>query len=416
MPVSLRSRCRSRRLAWSRWPLLAVLALLSACGGGGSGGGSVSSGGNGSVAVLVTDGPVDPDDFSHIFVTFSAITLIGPDGQVEIFDGEETLDLRELEDASTLVTLGRDVPAGHYEKIRLDVSEIELVPADGGPSIFPKLPPKIDLNPRGSFVVEPGELLLVQIDMDAGKSIHVVETGHGGFRFRPVIFVDILNGAHDGKLVLLRGVVDEVGDDSLLLCETHPVSKPLGATRSTERRHDDDDDDDQGEDEGEDDDDHGEDDDHCAEVAVDADTSLFDASADPIELADVEAGDQASVLGRFLRDGDEDLDFLAEVVLLGDDVLAVDGEVSEEVDAQDRFELELDPGQGIVTDDGLLRVQLQDGTKLFERSGDPLDPEDIAVGDAARAVGVLALSSSSDDLLKAAWVMLRLAAADVEAP
>jgi hypothetical protein len=117
------------------------------------------------------DGPVDPDEFSHIYLTFTGITLIGPDGRVSIFEGEDTIDLREIEDASTLVTLGRDVPARPYEKIRLDVTKIELVPADGGEPIFPKLPPKIDLNPRETFHVHPGELLIVQIDVDAGKSI-----------------------------------------------------------------------------------------------------------------------------------------------------------------------------------------------------------------------------------------------------
>jgi hypothetical protein len=383
--------------------LLVLLALLTACGGGGSGGGSVDTG-TGTVAVLVTDGPVDPDEFSHIYVTFSGITLIGPDGHVQIFDGVETVDLRELEDASTLVTLGLEVRAGLYDKIRLDVDEIELVPADGGASIFPKLPPKIDLNPRGSFEVRPGELLVVQIDMDAGKSIHVVETGHGGFIFRPVIFVDILSGADDGKLVLLQGVVEEVGEDDFLLCDTHPVSRPLGAARTTSTSRDDDDDDG--------------DDDHCVEVEVGSDTSLFDEQGDPIGLADLASGDPAWVLGRFLRDGDDDddgdpddLELRAEVVQQGDEVQAVDGEVASEVGADDRFELELDPGQGVITESGLLAIQLRPETKIFERSGAPLDPEDIAVGDPARAVGVLALSSTTD-LLKAAWVMLDLAAAE----
>ena len=378
-----------------------LLALLIACSGGGGGGSGGGGADTGSVAVLLTDGPVDPDAFSHIFVTFTGITLIGDSGHVTVFDGVETIDLRDLEDASTLVTLGLDVPARVYDKIRLDVAEIELVPADGSAPIFPKLPPKLDLNPRGTFRVKPGEMLLVQIDMDAGKSIHVVETGQGGFIFRPVIFVDVLDGPRDGKLVLLRGVVEEVGTDGFLLCDTHPVSRSAGAARTTEAARD-----------REDDDDSEDRDDHCVDVGVDADTSLFGEDGDPILLADLVPGDRPWVLGRFSRDGDDGLDLDAEVVQLGDEVVAVDGLVASEIDAQDRFDLELDAGQGIVADDGLLVIQLQDGTRIFRRSGEPLQPEDILVGDPARAVGVLALSSSDDDVLKAAWLVIDLAAAE----
>jgi hypothetical protein len=383
-----------------------ALALLVACGGG-SGGGSASAG-TGSVAVLVTDGPVDPDEFSHIFVTLTGITLIGPGGHVPIFEGTDTIDLRAVEDTSTLVTLGRDVPAQRYEKIRLDVSEIELVPADGGASIFPKLPPKIDLNPRGSFRVHPDELLVIQIDLDAEKSIHIVEAGKSGkYNFRPVVFVDILNVPLPGKLVLLTGEVEDVGADQFLLCDTHPVSHSSGDARVTELATSDFDDGPGDDGPGDDGDDR---EDFCIDVHVDGDTSFFDEDGDPGVFADLMLGDPAWVLGRFLQDGDEHLDFLAEVVQQGDDVVTVDGSALSAVGVDDRFELELDPGQDIEGDGGLLQVQLQDGTKLFLRNGDEIQPGDILVGDPASAVGVL--SSMEDDLLKAAWVVIGPAGTD----
>lgn len=369
--------------------LLTVLCVATvACGGGGSTSGAVAvNGGTGTVVVVVTDGPVDPSEFSHIFVTFTGITLLGDDGQVRIFDGNETVDLRDVEDTSTLLSVGRDVPEGDYEKIRLDVAEIELVSAHDGSSSFPKLPPKIDLNPRGGFHVEDGELVLVEVDMDAGKSIHIVETGNGGLRFRPVIFVDVLTGADDGKLVLLEGEVEQVGAAGFLLCDTHSVSREESGVRAMARRSGDDDED------------------FCVDVRVAGDTTFFDENGDPADLGDVDTGDHASVLGHFAPAG-ESLRFDAEVVMLGDDVLGLDGEVASEVGADDRFDLELDPGQGIVTDDGLLAVALQAGTRLFTRAGDELDPDDLAVGDPARALGVLALSSSDDDVLKAAAVVV----------
>jgi hypothetical protein len=382
--------------------LVASLALALACssgGGGGGGGGGAQAADEGSVAVLLTDGPVDPAEFEHIFVTFTQIVLIGEPGQVTIFRGRETIDLRDYEDVGKLVTLGRRVPAGVYEKIRLEVDEIELVPAGGGASIFPKLPPKIDLNPRESFRVRRGRLLLVQLDMDAAMSILIVETGNGGYRFRPVVFVDILEGAVLGKLVLLRGTVEEIDRqaETFLLCDTHPVSRPLGNGRETDYDRDQNDPDDR--------------DDFCVQVAVTDDTSFFDEAGDPALLDDLREGDDASVLGRFRRRNDEDLVFEAAVVQIGDASIALDGAALTGVGADDRFSMELDSGQGVVTEDGTLLVQLQDGTRIFSRRGTPLAPQDIEVGDRVRSVGVLSLSAV-DDLLKAAYVVVDQEARD----
>jgi hypothetical protein len=377
--------------------LFALLALGIACSGGGGGSGGSSGGTTGSVGVLLTDGPVDPSQFSHIYVTVTEITLIASDGgQVTIFNGSEVFDLRDLTDASTLVTVGQDVPAGTYEKIRLEVSKIELVPADGSSSIFPKLPPKIDLNPRGTFEVRPGELLLVQLDMDAGKSIHVVGKGNGGFNFRPVIFCDILTKALPGKLVLLNGKVQTLATSGFQLCDTHAVSRPLGATRTTETAG------------------SGSTTDRCVDVSANSQTSFFDESGDPATLGAVMVKDTAWVLGRFVRNG-EQLDFAAEVVELGDHVLAVDGTVASEIGTDDRFDLELDPGQGIVAPNNTLPILLQQGTKLFRRStGQEIMKADLQVDDPARAVGVLALSNTSDDELKAAFVVIDDAAMSLE--
>jgi hypothetical protein len=147
------------------------------------------------------------------------------------------------------------------------------------------------------------------------------------------------------------------------------------------------------------------------QIVPDDDTSYFDANGDPAGFDDLMVGDAASVLGRFQHfDDDDDLVFAPEIVQLGDDTLALDGVATTVVDADGRFRIELDPGQGIVTDDGTLLIELQDGSKVFRRSGGELDPEDIAVGDPVRVSGILALSSSSDDLLKAAFVVVDLAA------
>jgi hypothetical protein len=393
--------------------LAALVALLAnvACesggdGDGGGGGGSASAGpAPGSVAVVLTDGPVDPRAFEHIYVTYVAIVLIGEPGQVTIFEGRETVDLRDLEDVSKLVTVGREVPAGFYSKIRLEIEEIELVPADGSPPIKlseapNKLPPKIDLNPQEQFEVRPKKLLLVQIDIVAGESLHIVETGREDkYQFRPVVFVDILTGPVPGKLVLLEGTVRDVDDaeGTFDLCGSHPVSRPKGGDRETEYP------DDVPEDE---------DDDHCVEiVTLDSGnkTSFFEDDGSPAAFDAVDDGDDASVLGRFRREEDdgEDLVFIAEVVQLGNP-LALDGSAASVVGPDDRFLLDLDPGQPIASDDPL-PVLLQQGSKVFTRRGLPLAPSKIEVDDPIRATGVF---DRTDDELKAAFVMVDVMAAD----
>lgn len=384
---------------------LAALALLTACGGsggGGDGGGATAS--SGSVAVLLTDGPVAPQDFEHIWVTYTEIILIGDPGQVTVYKGEKTIDLRDVEDVSKLVTVGRDVPAGFYDKIRLLINEIELDPVGDGEHIFlsespNKLPPKIDLNPQERFRVRPGKLLLIQIDIVAGESIHIVKTGvQDKYQFRPVVFVDILTAPRLGKLVLLEGVVGTVDDPNreFDLCGTHPVSRPRDGVRTTsDPEHDDVDVQD-----------------HCVEVVTrdgDDPTSYFEEDGTPTDFFAVDEGDPAAVLGRFRReDGDgERLVFEAEVVQLGHP-LAVDGMAATEVGPDDRFLIALDPGQPIVSDDPVA-VLLQDGSKVFTRRGVPLDPSQIQVDDPVRVTGILDLT---DDEIKAAFVMVDVLSVD----
>ena len=392
-------------------PLIAAafaLVVFGACDKKGGGGSSGSDAGpdTGSVAVLLTDGPVEPGEFEHIWVTYTEIILIGEAGQVTIFEGSKRVDLRDLEDVSKFAVLGRDVPADFFEKIRLLISEIELVRADTGEHIFlsqppNKLPPKIDLNPRGTFEVIRGRLTAIQIDMDPGKAIHVVQTGQKDkYQFRPVVFVDILTIPFRGKLVLLEGIVESVddGERTFELCNTHPVSHTEGDDRAT----------------SESDDENGDRDDHCVTVVSKFDgdnkTSFFDENGDPTDFSDVDKGDAASVLGRFMLDReDEDLVFDAEVVQLGHPE-AFDGEAETVVDGDDQFLLDLETDQQV--DDPLI-VQLQQGTKVFTRQGIRLPPSKIMVDDPVRATGILD-DSGADDLLKAAFIMVDVTAVETD--
>ena len=56
--------------------------------------------------------------------------LVGKDGQVTLFEGEQTLDLLQLADFSELFAVSDQVPPGTYSKIRLQVSDLVLRDTD----------------------------------------------------------------------------------------------------------------------------------------------------------------------------------------------------------------------------------------------------------------------------------------------
>ena len=152
--------------------------LLVSCGGGG--GGDSASTDSGTVALLMTDGPAD--DFDEINLTVTRAKLFCESGHITVFEGNRTFNLLNLASDGRVFALKR-VPVGSCSKIRLTLTQIELIQRDEFNNVilqeYPKLPGngKLDLNPRGEFYVAPGASLLIQIDVDANKSLHIVEAG-----------------------------------------------------------------------------------------------------------------------------------------------------------------------------------------------------------------------------------------------
>lgn len=191
--------------------LSALIISLISCGGG-SGTSNLSSSddssgaGAGTVALLLADAPAD--DYEHIWITITEVSLIPPAQSADpvvIFKSAEglTLDLLQYRDEDYLLTIKKDVPAGLYAKIRLGVKNIWVEPKDGAPcrNLEIKLPSgKIDLNPHESFYLTQGKTLSIRLDIDASKSINLHPAGKSGkCIFRPVVFVDITEGFPDGQ-------------------------------------------------------------------------------------------------------------------------------------------------------------------------------------------------------------------------
>ena len=115
--------------------ILLFLAALTGCGGGGSSSGSTSTAGTGTVGLTLTDAPTD--DLDAVNVTIVKAELLSDSGRVTIFQGKETVNLLDYRSDARFLSLAPNVPAGTYEKIRLTLSDIELVKCEDGAVIQP---------------------------------------------------------------------------------------------------------------------------------------------------------------------------------------------------------------------------------------------------------------------------------------
>jgi hypothetical protein len=368
--------------------LALVVALISACGGG-SGSGTASPAATGNVALLLTDAP--SDTFEEINITVVKAELLSDSGRVTLFEGNRTFNLLELTDAE-IFAIREGVPAGTYSKIRLTLTDIELVdyndtddPADDS-TFYPRLPGngKLDLNPRGDFYVVADGTLVIQIDMDANKSIHIIKKGiRDEYQFRPVVFIDVVTDAFSERFVKLHGVIQGINsaEQTFELCNSDiPV-------QIDEKRMDDDS--------------RG-----CVDVEVD-NTSIFDINGLPVAFNNLVEGEEATVFGYLRRDRDDDDDIdderklddlvlVASLIELGPESAfrKLTGTATTAVDINDQFTMDVDPGQGLATP-LTLTVQIQNGTRLVDRKGNTVDKSEIQNEELVSVRGVLDVNTDT---------------------
>ncbi|MBW2391226.1 MAG: DUF4382 domain-containing protein, partial [Deltaproteobacteria bacterium] len=265
--------------------LVTVLMLVACSGGtGGDGTGDGPEVATGSASIFITDAA--SDDFDRILVTIESLKLIGSGGQVTIFSGSETIDLKALENFSDLFVHAERVPARAYNKIRMGVSRIQLVrEGSEAETIEAEVPAngKIDLVPGGKFYVRRGVDLTIELDIDAEKSIHIVETGKHRYLFRPVIKVTIRDTLTPRKLARVHGEITNIFDvQSFELCSSlFMASWDVYGPRSDREegglgdRH------------------------RCMTVEYDDATGVFDSDGDPIAAGELVVGEEVTVIGRF---------------------------------------------------------------------------------------------------------------------
>ncbi len=372
--------------------LLACTSLALAGCGGGSGSSEPAT-----VGVLITDAPSLEVD--QALATITSVELLGSGAPMVLFSGSQTLDLLKLGDFSELFAVSDTVRPGTYSKIRLRLSDLVLnrLDPDTGDvmeSIHPHIVGngKIDLNPQGPFYIGPDDVVFVALDFDMEKALKITTTGAGGVIVRPVVFVDIHPDRAQGRLARVHGSITAVdlAAGTLRLCQTDFASRwddsPLGGPF---------------------------DDDHCLMVRSDAATGVFDAEGLPQDFAGLEAGEEATVIGRIARLDDGaapggDDHFRMDAVVIEEGPLGTYRRLAGTAAAApdpvtDRFDLDLAPGQGFGSD-ATLAVQLFAQSRVFSRGGEELGREAIAAGVGALADGVLQLGAQ--DLLRSPLVIL----------
>ena len=346
---------------------LSMFFALAACGGGASTEpvpADPPQPTTGTVGLLFTDAPTD--EFESILLNVTAAILIGGDDTQEIlFQGVEPIDLLNLTNFNEPIVFG-EVQVGNYKKLRLIIDNLELVPKDGGDSIFPALPAngKIDLLQSQGFDVLPGRTMLIEIDMDANKSIKITGTGSSRtYNFRPVVKVNILDGGLPHKLARLEGSVSEISASSagaFVLCD---IDSP----------------------------------EHCVDVATNGETGIFDEEGLATGFDTLVVGDMAVVIGSYQTDPAVVLN--AVVLEIGGNAVQVKGNVVSNP-MNDQFLM-------VVNGNGDFLVELQAGTKYYDASG-AIGVDAIVLGVDVEVEGVQPpkADAADPDVMRAALIFL----------
>jgi hypothetical protein len=342
--------------------LFVLFFSLAACGG--SGGDAVPPDQNtGTVALLLTDMPTD--DLQAINFDVTQATLIGDQGQQTIYNGNTRVNLLDLENYSQPIALG-EVAAGTYTKLRLQIENFEIVDNEGEQH-YPRPPAngRIDLLEPGGIEVVPGRTLVAHVDMDANKSIHVVQTGNGGYRVRPVVRVNFMLDGLPNELVRIEGRIAEIPDGDAVDFVLCAFDNP----------------------------------DVCIDVSLAADACVFDAEGipiDPVDESTLAVDDPVIVIGTYVDiDGDGNPGVEAIIVEKGE-AEQVRGIVTEVPDTDGLFL--------VIDRDGVqITVELQlDCTKIFGPDGEVLTPDALQVGQGIEVEGV---TSGDPAVLRAALIL-----------
>jgi hypothetical protein len=346
----------------------------------------------GVVAILIKDAPTL--DFTRIVVHITSVELLGNGEPQVVFQGDKIIDLLELQNFYDMLAVSDQIAVGEYDKIRLRVARITLycLDADGNEVAEDADIPangKIDLNPRAPFTVSADTAILIEIDMDAKKSIHVHTTGRSRYKFRPVVFVDIQQREAINGLIRVSGMIRDIDpdDEMLELCN-------LEVQFDTDGRH-------------------------CVLVHAGVrDARTFDENGDLIPFDQLMIDQVVTVFGIVVivtergpsdesaseEDSVRMIQLDAMVIQRGDpeDLLSLDGEILGAPDTFSLFPFDVFAGQDFP--DGPQNVLLQPATRIIDADDLSDLPQDAIQSDViAEVSGIL---PAADEALKSILILI----------
>ncbi len=143
----------------------------------------------GKVKVFMKDAPLDLEKVDHIYITFTAIKAhkAGQSPWITLFEGEKTVDLKELMEKKTLIT-EVELEKGTYTQLRLEISSGNIE-VDG--ETHELQIPSGEVKIPCVFTVEQSDTVSIVLDFSAQDSIKVIEAGKAQrYILRPVIRVE----------------------------------------------------------------------------------------------------------------------------------------------------------------------------------------------------------------------------------
>jgi uncharacterized protein DUF4382 len=150
----------------------------------------------GTVSVRMIDAPLDLFTVQSVNVTLTGVTIypeetINPlgmvteTGAISLMTHPATFDLLTLTAGASALLASGEVPAGNYDRIRLEISDATLVFKNGTSQRLSIESSKVDIPIQFQVTVSADTILT--IDFDAAASVQVNDTGLGTYILRPVV-------------------------------------------------------------------------------------------------------------------------------------------------------------------------------------------------------------------------------------
>jgi uncharacterized protein DUF4382 len=194
---------RIPRLVLSCVALVSALLLVAACNHSGSG--SHQTAGMASLKVHLTDAPIDMANVQSVMVTLTGVIVYpddvtettdmpdlgremepsGTTGPVSLMTHPATFDLLTLTGGASALLASGEVPAGAYSRIRLEISDAQIIYKDATSA-----PLKIDSNKVDiplNFNLTVNADMTITLDFNAAASVQVNDTATGTLILRPVV-------------------------------------------------------------------------------------------------------------------------------------------------------------------------------------------------------------------------------------